>query len=138
MLNLFRIKYYSGFVKKNAIKALNGKEETPLFQHESEVDLADNLSEFFKEKIKTIQKHLYDSHIVSDNSNKWKYQPMFATELTDFKGIVHRMANTRWTPSGEWMLGTKLYIVVYILLTIFGATFLSGESNLMLVLLKMF
>ncbi len=48
------------------------------------------------------------------------------------KSISHRLVVTRWTPSGEWMLDTILCTFV------FGDTFLSGESNLISNLLKMF
>ncbi len=54
--------------------------------------------------------------------------------VSDKENCSYRIVNTRWTPSGEWMLDT---IFMYILLTICDATFLSHESNLMSVLLKM-
>ncbi len=53
-----------------------------------------------------------------------------------FTSITHRMVATKWTPSAKWMLDTTLS--VYILITLFGATFLSGEFNLISDLLKMF
>jgi hypothetical protein len=57
MLNTFRIKYYSDLIRKNANnpkalfkildRALHRKQETPLPPHESEVDLANDFSNFF-------------------------------------------------------------------------------------------
>ncbi len=55
------------------------------------------------------------------------------TFLDTIKKIVHRMVNTRWTPSGEWMSDT---ICVYFT-NIFGGPF-SLWPNLMSVLFKMF
>ncbi len=65
-------------------RALHRKAETPLPEHA----LANDFSEFLKEKIKTIGEHFDEPHTVNDNNNTWEVQLMFTTELTDFKPLT--------------------------------------------------
>ncbi len=54
----------------------------------TEFDVANDFSEFFKEKIKNYTRTLNDPHVVIDNNNKWEDQQMFKTELTEFKSLI--------------------------------------------------
>jgi hypothetical protein len=95
MLNTFKVKYYSDLIRKNANnpkalfkiinRALHRKEATPMPQHTSEVDLANEFSNFFKDKIHSIRDYLDNPQENSGSESSWKDQPRFTTKLTKFK-----------------------------------------------------
>ncbi len=94
ILNRYRVKYYSELVRKYAKnpralfkiinRMLHRNEATPLPPHSSDYDLANEFSNFFKEKIQCIQDFLDNSHSGGTNS-KWQDQPKYTTKLTEFK-----------------------------------------------------
>ncbi len=97
MLNAFKIKFYSNLVKKNSNNpralfkiinwALHRKEDTPLPFRVSEIDLANEFSTFFKDKIQSIRDYLDNPQLSSIADDQSHDQPKYISLLTEFKSL---------------------------------------------------
>ncbi len=97
MLNAFKIKFYSNLVKKNfnnpralfkiINRALHRKEDTSIPFHVSEIDVANEFSTFFKDKIQSIHDYLDNPQLSSMPDDQSHDQPKYISLLTEFKSL---------------------------------------------------
>ncbi len=71
---------------------LHRNEATPWPPHSSDYDLANELSNFFKEMIQSIWDFL-DNHQSGGPNSRWQDQPKYTTTLSEFKPISEEEVN---------------------------------------------